>query len=118
MIDLIEWDEIFNDFNLRPIEFLEWYGIIQSTSSNWKESIPGNPTNREVYNSVSRDGETIIINNVAMEIKAIKIRHTYKHLISGKVKRTIILYLFSKKFLSRRGFCLGKSIHVAIQNYY
>ena len=37
VIDLIDvngrlksWDEISNEFNLGPIEFLEWYGIIQS----------------------------------------------------------------------------------------
>ena len=62
MIDLIDvngrltsWDEISNDYNLGPtcIKFLEWYGIIQSIPSNWKESILGNPTNWEVYNSVS-----------------------------------------------------------------
>ena len=35
----------------------------------------GNPTNQEVFNSVSRDGEAIIINNVAMEINTIKTRH-------------------------------------------
>ena len=82
MIDLIDvngrlnsWDEISNDFNQGPIEFLEWYGIIQSIPSNWKKSILGNPTSREVNNSVSRDGETIIINNVAMEMKTIKTRH-------------------------------------------
>ena len=80
---LKSWDEISNDFNLGPTEFLECYGIIQSIPSNWKASIP---TNKEVYNSVSRDGETIIINNIAMEIKTIKTRHIYKHLISGKVK--------------------------------
>ena len=39
-------------------------------------------------NSVSRDGETIIINNVATEIKIIKNRHIYEHLISGKVMST------------------------------
>ena len=68
MIDLIDvngrlksWDEISNDFNLGPKEFLEWYGIIQSIPSNWKESLLSNPTSREVYNSVLRDGETIII---------------------------------------------------------
>ena len=88
VIDLIDvngrlksWDEISNDFNLRPIEFLEWYGIIQLILSNWKESIFGDPINREVYNSVLRDGELIIINNVAMEIKTIKTRHSYKPLI-------------------------------------
>ena len=30
---LKSWDEISNDFNLGPIEFLEWYGIIKS---NWQ----------------------------------------------------------------------------------
>ena len=67
MIDLIDvsgslqsWDEISNNFNLGPIEFLEWYGIIQSIPSNWKESILGNPINRGVSNSVSRDDITVI----------------------------------------------------------
>ena len=46
MIDLIDvngrlksWDEISKDFNIGPIEFLEWYGLIQSIPSIWKESI-------------------------------------------------------------------------------
>ena len=105
MIDLIDvngrlksWDEISNDFNLGPIEFLEWYGIIQSIASNWKESKLGNPTNQEVYNSVLRDGETIIINNVAMEIKTIKIRHIYKHLIGRKVKEPSSKFYFNRNF--------------------
>ena len=104
-IDLIDvngrlksWDEISNDFNPRPIEFLEWYGIIQSIPSNWKEPILSNPTNREVYNSVSRDGETIIINNVAMEIKTIKTRHIYKHLIGRKVKEPSSKFYFNRNF--------------------
>ena len=42
---LKSWDEISNDFKLGPIEFLEWYEIIQSIPSNWKESILGSPTN-------------------------------------------------------------------------
>ena len=82
MVDLIDvngrlksWDEISKDFNIGPIEFLEWYGLIQSIPSIWKESILGNPINQEVYNSVSRNGETIIINNEVMEIGAIKTRH-------------------------------------------
>ena len=105
MIDLIDvngrlksWDEISNDFKLGSIEFLEWYGIIQSIPSNWKESILGNPTNREVYNSVLRDGETIIINNVAMEIKTIKTRHIYKHLMGRKVKEPSSKFYFNRKF--------------------
>ena len=71
VIDLIDvnsglklWDEISNDFILGLIESLEWYGIIQSIPSNWKESILGNPINREDYNSVSRDGLfSLFINN-------------------------------------------------------
>ena len=55
-IGLKSWDEISNVFNLGLIESLEWYGISQSIPSNWKESILGNPINREDYNSVSRDG--------------------------------------------------------------
>ena len=87
---LKSWDEISNDFNLGPKEFLEWYGIIQSIPSNRKESILGTPTNPEVYNSVSRNSETIIINNVAMEIRTIKTRRIHMHLIG----RTIIQILF------------------------
>ena len=115
MIDLIDvngrlktWDEISNDYNLGLIEFLEWYGIIQSIPSNWKESILGNPTNREVYNSVSRDGETITINNVAMEVKTIKIRHIYKHLISGKVKKLSFKTHFNKTFDFKQDFSWEK----------
>ena len=94
------WDEISDDFNLGPIEFLEWYGIIHSIPSNWKEPIIGNPINREVCSSVSRDGETIMNNNVAMEIKTIKTRHIYKHLISGKlisIKILISKWIFPGK---------------------
>ena len=103
VIDLIDvngrlksWDEISNDFNLWPIEFLEWYGIIQLILSNWKESIFGDPINREVYNSVLRDGELIIINNVAMEIKTIKTRHIYKPLIGRKVKEPSSKFYFNR----------------------
>ena len=78
MIDLIDvngrlksWDEISKDFNIGPIEFLEWYGLIQSIPSIWKEFILGNPINQEVYNSVSRNGEMIIINSVILEIRTI-----------------------------------------------
>ena len=53
---------------------------------------------REVYNSVSRDGETIIINNVAMEIKTIKTRHIYKHLIGRKVKEPSSKFYFNRNF--------------------
>ena len=115
MIDLIDvsgrlksWDEISNDFNLGPIEFLEWYGIIQSIPSNWKESILGNPTNREGFNSVLRDGETIIINNVAMEIKTIKTRHIYKHLIGRKVKEPSSKSHFNRNFDLEEDFPLDK----------
>ena len=65
---------------------------------NWKESILGNPTNREVYNSVSRDDETIIINSVAIEIKTIKTRHIYKHLIGRKVKEPSSKFYFNRNF--------------------
>ena len=51
----MSWDEISNDYNLEPIEFLEWYGIVQSIPSNRKECILGNTTNREVYNTVSQE---------------------------------------------------------------
>ena len=101
MTDLIDvngrlklWDEISKDFNVGPIKFLEWYGLIQSIPSIWKESIVGNPVNQEVYNSVSRNGETIIYNNVVMEIKTIKTRHIYKQLIGRKVKEPFIQILF------------------------
>ena len=104
MINLIDvngrlksWYEISNYYNLGPIEFLEWYGIIQSIPSKWKKAILGNPTNREAYNSVSRDGETII-NNVEMEIKTIKTRRIYKHSISGKVKEPSSKTYFNKTF--------------------
>ena len=61
---LKSWNEISNDFILGLIKSLEWYGIIQSIHSNWKESILGNPINREDYNSVSRDGLfSLFINN-------------------------------------------------------
>ena len=52
---LESWDEISNDYNLGPIEFLEWYGIVQSIPSNRKECILGNTINREVYNTVSQE---------------------------------------------------------------
>ena len=118
VIDLIDvngrlesWDEISNDFNLGPIELREWYGIIQSIPSNWKEFILGNTTNREVYNSVSRDGETVIINNLATKIKAIKTRHIYKHLISGKVKEPSSKLTSIKLLISKRSFLGIKYIH-------
>ena len=98
MVDLRYGMKYLIIFNLGPIEFLEWYGIIQSILSNWKESILGNPTNREVYNNVLRDGETIIINNVAMEIKTIKTRHIYKHLIGRKVKELSSKFYFNRNF--------------------
>ena len=105
MIDLIDvngrlksWDEISKDFNIGPIEFLEWYGLIQSIPSIWKESILGNPINQEVYNSVSRNGETIIINNVIMEIGTIKTRHIYKQLIDRKVKEPSSKLYFNRNF--------------------
>ena len=97
---LKSWDEISNDFNLGPKEFLEWYGIIQSIPSNWKESILGTPTNPEVYASVSRNSETVIINNVAMEIRTIKTRRIHMPLIGRKVKEP------SSKFYLNRNFDL------------
>ena len=42
-----------------------------------------------------RDGGTIII-NVAIEIKTIKTRHIYKHLISGKIKEPLSKTHFNK----------------------
>ena len=105
VIDLIDvngrlksWDEISKDFNIGPIEFLEWYGLIQSIPSIWKASILGNPINQEVYNSVSRNGETIIINNVIMEIGTIKTRHIYEQLIGRKVKEPSSKLYFNRKF--------------------
>ena len=84
------------------------YSIIPSI---WKESILGNPINQEVYNSVSRNGETIIINNVVMEIGTIKTRHIYKQLIGRRLKDLHPNFISIEILILKKTFLGIKYIH-------
>ena len=58
-----------------------------------------------------RDGETVIINNVAMEIKTIKTKHIYKHLIRERLKNDHPKFISIEILISKRIFLGIKYIH-------
>ena len=79
--DVVSGDIISAKFQLKPIEFLKWYGLINAIPSQWKKKIQDNPLGN--CNLMSKIPLSIKCKGRKLGLKSVTTKLIYEELLAG-----------------------------------
>ena len=93
------WETISKEFNLSPIQFLEWYGVCSSIPKKWKRTVKG-------YLSNSSDSSVLACNVLSgteadgkfVSVEKVSAKTVYQMLVERKFSKPTSQKFFTKKF--------------------
>ena len=75
-----QWGTVSQEFSLKPVEFLHWYGLLQCIPTEWKQKL-----HRDTF-SLDSDRESIKISwsNNAVPVSDTSTKSIYRSLVQSK----------------------------------
>ena len=67
------WEIVSQEFNLNPVHFLKWYGVLKSIPSSWKKALRSHSVEESMISDESQcgieaNGKFILINGVTAKL--------------------------------------------------
>ena len=92
------WETVSKEFNLNPIDFLEWYGVCSSIPNKWKRTVKG-------YLSNSSDSSVLTCNvpsgievdGKVASVEKVSAKTVYQMLVKCKFSKPTLQKFFTKK---------------------
>ena len=92
------WDIISPKFQIKPTEFLKWYGLINAISSQWKKKIQDNPLGN--CHLMTKTPLSIKCKDRKLGLKSVTSKLIYEELLSGIQTTPSAQKYFKNKFKS------------------
>ena len=113
------WDNISTKFQLKPIEFLKWYGLINAIPFQWKKKIQDNPLDN--CHLMSKIPLSIKCKGKKLGLKSVTSKLIYEELLAGIQTTPSAQKYFKNKFKSNeldwpRIYQLPRSTRVPFKN--
>ena len=80
--ELKNWETVSQDFNLNPIHFLKWYGVLSSIPSSWRKALRSHHVEESMISEDSQRG--IEANGKFIPINSVTAKSVYNVCISHK----------------------------------
>ena len=94
--ELKNWETVSQDFNLNPIHFLKWYGVLRSIPSSWRKALRSHNVEESMISEDSQCG--IEANGKFIPINSVTAKSVYNVCISHKFSPPTSKKRLSTKF--------------------
>ena len=94
--ELKNWETVSQEFNLNPVHFLKWYGVLKSIPSSWEKALRSHSVEESMISEESQCG--IEANRKFIPINCVTAKLVYNLCISHKFSPPTSKKLLSTKF--------------------
>ena len=94
--EMKNWETVSQEFNLNPVHFLKWYGVLKSIPSSWKKALRSHSVEESIISKESQCG--IEANGKFIPINGVTAKLVYNLCISHKFSPPTSKKLLSTKF--------------------